>query len=239
MVVNRYIGVSGGYLGDFSYRTHDEFYPEYCDVEIETFSREGTTRERFISILASSAPVIQARILRGVLKKYPVGSSALRTPDRVAEIEQVALRLEKGATVDAPSLRASSDVVNLAISDAEALLKSNGAPSGVDRMHTAFHGFLRVLCDRAQLPYGADPSITELFKMLRSQHPNLQDKGPHSQEIDRVIKSFASAVDSLNTLRNRASIAHPNDQVLENEEALLYINAVRTLMAYLDAKLGK
>jgi hypothetical protein len=24
-VVNRYIGVSGGYLGDFSYRTHAEF----------------------------------------------------------------------------------------------------------------------------------------------------------------------------------------------------------------------
>ena len=28
-IVNRYIGVSGGYLGDFSYRTHADFYPEY------------------------------------------------------------------------------------------------------------------------------------------------------------------------------------------------------------------
>jgi hypothetical protein len=26
-VVNDYIGVSGGYLGDFTYRTHQEFYP--------------------------------------------------------------------------------------------------------------------------------------------------------------------------------------------------------------------
>ena len=25
-IVNRYIGVSGGYLGDFSYRTHVDFY---------------------------------------------------------------------------------------------------------------------------------------------------------------------------------------------------------------------
>jgi hypothetical protein len=31
-IVNRYIGVEGGYLGDFTYRNHREFYPEYCDL---------------------------------------------------------------------------------------------------------------------------------------------------------------------------------------------------------------
>jgi hypothetical protein len=36
-LVNRYIGVSGGYLGDFSYRTHAEFYPEYCDLDINPY----------------------------------------------------------------------------------------------------------------------------------------------------------------------------------------------------------
>jgi hypothetical protein len=37
-VVNRYIGVSGGYLGlpeRFSYRTHEDFYADYCDVSID------------------------------------------------------------------------------------------------------------------------------------------------------------------------------------------------------------
>ncbi len=33
-VMNRYIGVRGGYLGDFSYRSHREFYAEFCDLEI-------------------------------------------------------------------------------------------------------------------------------------------------------------------------------------------------------------
>jgi hypothetical protein len=36
-IVNRYIGVEGGYLGDFSYRTHEEFYLEYCDLDINPF----------------------------------------------------------------------------------------------------------------------------------------------------------------------------------------------------------
>ena len=105
-------------------------------------------------------------------------------------------------------------------------------------MHTAFHGFLKLACAAAGLTHGSDPSITELYKLLRQQHPALQDRGPHADEVDRVVKSFASAVDSLNTLRNRASVAHPNDAILAVEEASLYVNAVRTLMAYLDAKLA-
>jgi len=54
-VVNLYIGVSGGYLGDFSYRTHAKFYPDYCDLDINPHEYGGTTRAQFISIL-STAP---------------------------------------------------------------------------------------------------------------------------------------------------------------------------------------
>jgi hypothetical protein len=48
-IVNRYIGVSAGYLGDFSYQTHAAFYPEYCELDIDPYQYEGTTRERFIT----------------------------------------------------------------------------------------------------------------------------------------------------------------------------------------------
>jgi hypothetical protein len=82
-VVNRYIGVSGGYLGDFSYRTHADFYPEYCDLEIDPTRVDGTTRERFITILSSVEPRQQARILRGVTERFPVGAGPdSRTEER-------------------------------------------------------------------------------------------------------------------------------------------------------------
>ena len=237
-VVNRYIGVTSGYLGDFSYRTHAEFYVEFCDLDINPLNVEGTTRQRFITILERGDPFTQARILRGVLKRYPVGSSDLRTADRAAEIESMIRRLEAGCGVPSTIPIVSSAVVTRAIDDAETLLRSTGAPSGIDRMHTAFHGFLRLLCDRAKISHSSDPAITELYKLLRQNHPGLRDLGPHAEEIDRVLKSFASAVDSLNTLRNRGSIAHPNENILAREEAYLYVNAVRTLMAYLDAKVS-
>ena len=71
-VVNRYIGVDGGYLADISYRTHTDFYPEFCGIyDIFPDEIDGTTRQRFIAILVNQTPERQAKILRGVLDRFP------------------------------------------------------------------------------------------------------------------------------------------------------------------------
>jgi hypothetical protein len=43
-------------------------------------------------------------------------------------------------------------------------------------------------------------------------------------------------MDALNPARNRGSIAHPNDELLDSDEAMLFINAARTVLQFLDAK---
>ena len=47
---------------------------------------------------------------------------------------------------------------------------------------------------------------------------------------------MASILDSLSPIRNRASIAHPNQELLAEPEAMLVVNTVRTLLNYLNAK---
>src|SRR5206468_6586287 len=93
-LVNLYIGVEAGYLGDFSYRTHREFYPLYCDLDLNPDEYEGTTRERFIETLSSRPLHEQAKIIRGVLEKYPVGSSEMRTEAMHDEYLALADKLE-------------------------------------------------------------------------------------------------------------------------------------------------
>ncbi|MGH9831445.1 MAG: toll/interleukin-1 receptor domain-containing protein [Blastocatellia bacterium] len=91
-LVLRYIGVNSGYLGDFSYRKHYEFYLE-LNLDIDPNNYDGTTRERFIKILSESTLDVQARILEGILSRYPVGSSELRTQERYDEIAGWIVRL--------------------------------------------------------------------------------------------------------------------------------------------------
>ena len=140
--------------------------------------------------------------------------------------------------VAAPTLASSSDVLERALADVERSLRDGQPAHSVDRIHTALHVYLKEVAKSAGLAVGADPSTTELFRMLRQQHPALQPAGARAADLTRVIQSMASVVDALNPIRNRASLAHPADELLEAPEAMLVVNAVRTLLHFLGSKLG-
>lgn len=238
-IVNRYIGVSGGYLGDFSYRTHAEFYSEYCDLDIDPSQYGETTRERFIAILSISPPHVQAKIVRGVLERFPLNSQYnldTRTKELYEDLLGFVTRIEVTSPVLSPDPKINSAVVERAIGDVETLIKTSGPVSGVDRIHTALHGYLRAVCDVENISYSKDDSMTKLFKLLRHHHPALLNLGARSQDIERILQSSASIMDTLNPIRNNASVAHPNEDLLNKEEAMLVINITRTLLHYLDAK---
>lgn len=237
-LTNDYIGVQGGYLGDFSYRTHEEFYPLHCELDINPAAYEGTTRQRFVSILQQAEPRVQARIIRGVLLKYPAGSDERRTEERFAYFERLADRLD-GAAAVAPAVPArSTDTIARALADADVLLREQGPTSAVDRVHTAIHGYLLAVCDEAGLAYPNDASLTQLFKVLRENHPSLATAGPRDQDIQTVVRACGAILDAFNPVRNKASVAHPNKELLGDPEAMLVINVGRTLLHYLDARIG-
>ena len=154
-------------------------------------------------------------------------------------IRFIAVELETSAgpeVVAPPLLEITSDVVERALRDAEQLLATVGATSGVDRVHTAFHGYLRAVANRAGLAVSDSASVTELFKAIRERHPNFQQSRPRQGDIDKVTRSLASIVDALNPVRNLASVAHPNESLLEEPEAMLVINSVRSLLHYLNSR---
>lgn len=242
-VVNGYIGVSGGYLGNFSYRTHEEFYLEYCDLDITPAAYEGTTRERFIQILQNADDLTQAKILKGVLKKYPVDSfpeEERERKQRVAlQIEEIIRRLESGKTVQAEELIVTNDVVERAIQDTKILIEKNGATSGVDRIHTTLHGYLKEVCKQANIQLSDDETLTQIFKKLKSNHPALKNATTRQTEIDQIINSFSHILDKLNPIRNKASLSHPNEELLEEDEAMFVVNAAQTVLNYLNRKFKK
>lgn len=246
LIVSEYIGVDGGYLGDFSYRTHQEFYPAFCDLDIDVAQlREerggGTTRELFVEILKAAEPRDQARIIRGVLDKYPPEKArpeAREERERLAaKLEQLAARLESAAAVVAmPEVAVSHEAVTRAIADAEQLLRSNGAVSALDRVHTALHGYLRHLADEGSVTLEDDASIPTIWSVLFREHAAFQALTHRADEIRRLLRSASGILDALNTLRNRASVAHVNDLIGEPEAALA-INIARSLVHYAESRL--
>lgn len=142
-------------------------------------------------------------------------------------------------SVRMPDLRITCKVVERAIADAEALLQTGGPTSAVDRVHTALHGYLKTVCADAQIKLGKDPAITDLFSHIRQHHPKLKYIEVHQDSILKVLRALGKVVDALNPARNRGSMAHPNEELLDTPEATLFINAARTLLHYLDMKLSE
>jgi hypothetical protein len=242
-VVNRYIGVSHGYLGlpesnRFTYSSHADFYAEYCEIDVDLSQHQGTTREKFMKVLNSLPPRDQAKVLRGVIERFPLGEGPSTRSSAHAELLRMIERLELAPLVAHPTPQATGEVVLRAIRDAEVLIATSGPTSAVDRVHTAIHGHLQVLCERVGVAYGADDSMVALLKKLRAANLNLQDLGPRAQDVERVLNACGSILDALLPFRNRASVAHPNRELLGEAEARLAINAGWTVLDYLDAKLS-
>lgn len=205
-----------------------------------------------------------ARLLRSLqFGDDDYGSSILQVLNYMWDYHEDALRilmrhekLERKLKNDAPNLYSAihddvahivvehenltaSEVVRRALFDAKELIRSTGAVSAVDRVHTALHGYLRDICDEESLVYPKDPSVQQLYKLIRTNHTAFSAAGPHEEDIKKISNSMAAALDAVNTLRNHASVAHPNEDLLDDVDATLVVNAARTLFNYVNSKISK
>lgn len=241
-VIYNWIGVDGGYLGSFSYASHDRFWLEVCDIAVRTGAFPGTTRECFEATLYGASAIDQAAVLRAILEDYPPheipnpAQPKFRTDKLHREILAWISRLETGTTSVEVGLLTASETVHRALDDADNLMRTSGPQSAVDRVHTAMHGYLLSLCADAGIAHGDRPTMNQLFKALRAEHPALSNLGVRADDVAKMLGSMAAILDALNPVRNNASMAHPNNALVGRAEAVLVINTVRTLLTYLEAK---
>jgi hypothetical protein len=140
--------------------------------------------------------------------------------------------------VPSPNLAITSDLVERALAETERTVAHKGGVAGVDRAHTAFHGYLRAVCAAAQIEHAVDADLTQLFKLIQKHHPAMQVEGPRGDDVAKIARAMATILDALNPLRNRATLAHANDTLLADGDAMLVINTIRTLLHYLNGKLS-
>ena len=136
-----------------------------------------------------------------------------------------------------PSLVASKRIVQAALTDSEALISQGNYATVVDRIHTSVHGHLKWICANHGIAVQeTDPSITRLMKLLRENHPNFARTATLDEELQRMLMGIGGMLDSLNTVRNKASLAHPIDELLQEPEARLAVNVALSILNYVDDK---
>jgi hypothetical protein len=170
-------------------------------------------------------------------QKYHHMADALQSLGR--PIRFIAVELDVTGNVQTVAnperLEITSATVEAALTDAENLIRTSGAPSAVDRVHTALHGYLEQFCNQKQIEVREDESIESLFGKIR---PSLHVSDPLAEGmIVQILRGMAKIIQALNSARDKRTLAHPNP-LLGEPEAVLAINAARTLLHYLDKRLS-
>jgi hypothetical protein len=98
----------------------------------------------------------------------PVGSDG-QPYERLSPAPRHRNRRLEGAQL-APLHNASSIALD-ALADANVLVAQRGPASGLDRLHTAIHDYLKDACSKANVPLAENASLEDAFTRLRAGHP--------------------------------------------------------------------
>jgi hypothetical protein len=229
----------------YEFSRYDEPSVEVARVGRLTSIKVRHSRARIAFEFDSSVPPITAEKMRTMLWELDIENETTRTHWAVKDVDLFDVLRRKNvvaglpAQVRMPDLLVTSQVVERALADAEHLIANGrGASSALDRVHTSLHGYLIQLCVEAELIpcSGEHLSITALFKILREEHPKFLYAGPRGAEVGSALKASSSIIEAINTLRNNASVAHPNEAVVPEPEAMYLVNLARSLLHYIEMK---
>lgn len=128
---------------------------------------------------------------------------------------------------------AVTDVVSKAIEDAEIFIREGKYDSAFDRVHTAFHGYLRKKLDILNEPYVESDALNQLYNKLHT-YVGTHIATDQSGIIKTTLRSASGIISSINDLRNRNSLAHPNNSIITSRDAELCIKIVKDLTDYIE-----
>lgn len=127
-----------------------------------------------------------------------------------------------------------SGTIQKAVEDAEVFIREERYDSAVDRVHTAFHGYLRQLLLDHGVAYGKDDGLPALFTRLHGFYGDSIQPTDVGDRVKSILRSAGGMVNAVNELRNNNTIAHPNGHLIQKREAQLVIRMVYAIVDYID-----
>ena len=124
-----------------------------------------------------------------------------------------------------------NDTLILALNDANKFILDKNYTSALDRIHTFFMGHIREYLKVKNIEYTENETLNQLFKKLYSYYEN---KESLDKKIGTILKSMTGVISSINDLRNKNSLSHPNEYIVNQRDAKLAIDAISIIINYLD-----
>ncbi|MEK3806691.1 abortive infection family protein [Bacillus sp. FSL H8-0547] len=243
--LEKIMGMSSGYVLNFSNRTFQNFIIEHVNREIyeDKYAFEGDSKaKRLRAFWIIESNYIVSKLISALLEYWSMDNQlreiTLEKKDQVLfeDCLKIAERLKHNSISEhiEDILQPESDD-----SDFELLtntirnnIEQNQPQVALDRLHTYAIKFVRKMCDKHGIEYDRDKPLQSIFgeyvKFLRNN--DLFE----SEMTERILKSSISILDAFNGVRNHQSFAHDN-KVLNYDESMLIFKNVTSTIAFIDS----
>ena len=136
-------------------------------------------------------------------------------------------------TVTATPVNNTNENIYNVLKDAEALLETRGPGEAYDRIHTALHGTLKLMCDKNAIARTDKHRVDELLTLINN-HLKAQKDSERNKLVFEMLRSAIAILTKTNELRNHHSNAHANATLLNDADAKFSINLIRSIISYVD-----
>jgi translation elongation factor EF-1beta len=249
--IEKFLGMSSGYVADFSDRTFHEFVGVVTGLDIDdpkyhyASNSKANRLRQFIKVEDDHTvgKLIQEMcnhyfdvLVEGQTKTwYPQEDDKLKESQELYhECLKIAQRLQGNVVENISALKPNSDDTDfkkLAESIRESIEK-NLPEVALDRLHTFVMKYIRELCKKHGIEYEVDESLHSIFgKYIKFLIANGNIETEMSK---RILKTSISNLDSFNDVRNNKSFAHDNP-ILNYEESVLVFNNISNMIKFIQA----
>lgn len=236
--LEKLLGMSSGYVLNFSDRTFGEFFDEYhVEIDAERYWQGGTSKaNRIRTHWKLDANYVVGRVITGLIsyaaEEVCFGDSNPVLIDDCRKIAQRLLSNQPVAELDAFTATADERDFEVVAKHVREAIEKNQPEGALDRLHTFVIKFVRIACEPHSIEVNRNKPLHSVFgEYVRA----LRDGGHlESAMTERILKSSISVLEAFNDVRNNRSLAHDNP-ILNYEESLLIFNHVAASIRFIKS----
>lgn len=234
--LEKLLGMSSGYVLNFSDRTFSDFFDEYrVEIDAERYRVRGTSKaNRMRTFWEQDSNYTVGRVIGGLIDyagdEQCYGDSS---PNLIEDCRKTAQRLLSDQPVaELEALTATGDDRDFEVlaEHVREAIEKNQPEGALDRLHTFVMKFVRNACEEHGVEVARDKALHSLF----GEYVRKLREGDHLESVmtERILKSSISVLEAFNDVRNNKSLAHDNP-ILNYEESLLIFNHVAASIRFI------
>lgn len=235
--LERILGMSSGYVLEFSNRTFEDFVHESTGKEIsdEKYNlNSGSKANRMRAFWEIESNYVVGKLLGDIFEEWDEYKGSNNNDAPSDECLKIVQRLKSSAPVpDIDAVVPNSndkdfDILAKAVRDT---IDRNEPEAGLDRLHTFLVKYFRVLCEKHQIDINQKNPLHGLVgQYIKTMKAN---GAIESEMTERILKSSIANMEAFNHVRNNQSFAHDN-KVLKYSEAMLIFGHVTSSIRFIE-----